>query len=230
MPMKLGYWAIRGLGAPMRMMCEYAGVEYEDVQYADGATWFGTDKPPLKEKNPMINLPYIVDGDVVITQSNSCLMYLGSKLGIDPADVDSKHFNNLQVLMEIFDLRNAMIALVYPFAKVNLTKEDFDQNKADQLDKTATTAYEKLEGFLALNGSHFFNGAAPASADFHVWEMLDQHSKLAASFGHPDPLEKYTKLKEFYSCFRALPQLAKYFASPAYALPLNNVLGNCHFA
>ena len=25
----VGYWSIRGLGAPLRMMCEYAGVDYE---------------------------------------------------------------------------------------------------------------------------------------------------------------------------------------------------------
>lgn len=31
----------------------------------------------------MINLPYIVDGEEVITQSNSCMLYLGHQLGID---------------------------------------------------------------------------------------------------------------------------------------------------
>ena len=30
----MGYWGIRGLGAPLRMMLEYAGAEYEDVQCA----------------------------------------------------------------------------------------------------------------------------------------------------------------------------------------------------
>ena len=25
----VGYWSIRGLGAPLRMMCEYAGADYE---------------------------------------------------------------------------------------------------------------------------------------------------------------------------------------------------------
>ena len=25
----VGYWSIRGLGAPLRLMCEYAGADYE---------------------------------------------------------------------------------------------------------------------------------------------------------------------------------------------------------
>jgi len=33
MPLKIGYWDIRGLGAPLRMMCEHANVCYESVNY-----------------------------------------------------------------------------------------------------------------------------------------------------------------------------------------------------
>ena len=33
MSLEVGYWKIRGLGAPLRMMCEYAGAEYTPVLY-----------------------------------------------------------------------------------------------------------------------------------------------------------------------------------------------------
>ena len=37
MVLRVGYWAIRGLGAPLRMMCEFANVQYEaDLMYEDG--------------------------------------------------------------------------------------------------------------------------------------------------------------------------------------------------
>jgi len=29
--------------------------------------WFVEDKPSLKEMNPLINLPYVKDGDMVVT-------------------------------------------------------------------------------------------------------------------------------------------------------------------
>lgn len=52
----------------------------------------------------MINLPYIVTGEgEVVTQSNSCLLYLGKIFGIDSeAAADRNH----QALDQIMDLRN----------------------------------------------------------------------------------------------------------------------------
>ena len=67
----VAYWTIRGLGATLRMMCEYAGVEYEarshDCAKKEGGgfdmtEWFVDNKPGLKEKNALINLPYVLDG------------------------------------------------------------------------------------------------------------------------------------------------------------------------
>jgi glutathione S-transferase len=89
-PVTVGYWSIRGLGAPLRMMAMYAGCPLNAVNYDcrikegggyDGSDWFN-DKPELKAKNPFINLPYIQDGDVLVTQTNACLSYMGRKLGL----------------------------------------------------------------------------------------------------------------------------------------------------
>ena len=128
----IGYWKIRGLAAPLRMIMVHAGAEFEDKQYAvtgepgnwDTSSWyvfffffffsffscschsssssscpsppppppppfsppllrFKTDKPGLVEKNALMNLPYIVDGDNVVTQSNACLTYLGRKYNLN---------------------------------------------------------------------------------------------------------------------------------------------------
>ncbi len=85
----VGYWSIRGLGAPLRMMVMYAGVPLQAENYdvtmpAEGgfdlSHWFGT-KPALKERNALVNLPYIIDGDFVVSQSNACCVYLGRKFG-----------------------------------------------------------------------------------------------------------------------------------------------------
>ena len=88
-PITVGYWSIRGLGAPLRMMVMYAGCPLNAVNYDlkvkegggfDASEWFSA-KPEFKARNPFINLPYIEDGDVLISQSNACLSYLGRKLG-----------------------------------------------------------------------------------------------------------------------------------------------------
>ena len=94
MPITIGYWNIRGLAAPLRMLASYAGPtsacrpprapfrtfdprsgedyideQHENHQNDDGSwgrcDWFAHRKPELKRLNPLINLPYVIDGDVV---------------------------------------------------------------------------------------------------------------------------------------------------------------------
>ena len=88
----IGYWKIRGLAAPLRMMCCYAGQPFVNKAYGDDAkaAWFGSEKKRLKKANALINLPYVIEGptaadptETVVTQSNSCLLYIGQRLGID---------------------------------------------------------------------------------------------------------------------------------------------------
>merc|ERR1711998_210708 len=113
-PPTLGYWKIRGLAAALRMMFAYKGQKYINKAYGEDfkETWFGGDKKKLAEQNGMINLPYIVDGDTVVTQSNSCLLFLGKKLGIDK---ECYALHNHQVMDETMDLRNSLMKIVYPF-------------------------------------------------------------------------------------------------------------------
>eukprot|EP00667_Euglena_gracilis_P026978 EG_transcript_32952 len=90
----LGYWPIRGLAGSLRMLLEYSGVAYED-RHHDEASWFGQTKPELVKSNALANLPYLMEGDHCIAQSNALLLYLGAKLGLDPASLlDSKAVTN----------------------------------------------------------------------------------------------------------------------------------------
>ena len=96
----IGYWSIRGLGAPLRMLLNASGcnhwVVYYDVMEEeddDGTTkdggwnkqsWFN-DKQWLKQEyNPFINLPFLIDCDkqIVISQTNAIFTYLGRELNM----------------------------------------------------------------------------------------------------------------------------------------------------
>ena len=80
-----GYWKIRGLGAPIRYILEYLKVPFNDVQYEQGegpefdrSCWtdvkftLGLDFP---------NLPYFIDGDLKITESQAIIRYVVNKYG-----------------------------------------------------------------------------------------------------------------------------------------------------
>lgn len=65
----LGYWDIRGLAERVRLLLEYLNVPYEQKLFTNEnrPEWFDVLKPELVKKNPAINLPYLQDGDKVIT-------------------------------------------------------------------------------------------------------------------------------------------------------------------
>ena len=79
----LGYWNIRGLGAPIRYLLHYCGVTFEDKMYAFGpAPEFSRDQW-LSEKFSLgldhPNLPYLIDEDLKLTETAAILKYICHK-------------------------------------------------------------------------------------------------------------------------------------------------------
>ena len=229
-PMEIGYWAIRGLGAPARMMLAYAGdaVEYKDVRYTDPMEWFGKRKPELLAKNAMANLPYVVDGDRVVVHSNAVYEYLGMKTGVDAFENDDGRFDNAQACCEAYDLRNSLMDMVYPGKKSTRSMDEYKENIAPYLSSNVPTYYGKFQAWLEQRKTKFLVKDTVSSSDFHLWELIDQHEVIAKKEGLPSPLEAFPRLKTYYADFKALPQLQSYFTSDAHALAMNSAAGGAH--
>ncbi|KAH8044539.1 glutathione transferase [Aureococcus anophagefferens] len=171
----LGYHKIRGLAAPLRMMFYYKKASFINNTYGADMkeTWFGADKPQLLENNSCMNLPYIVDGPIVVTQSNSCAVYLGKKLGIDSGELGAFAHNHT-VLDQTMDLRNDLMKVVYPFGASGdfMLFEMIDQHMAIAAAVGAPAffdAYPKLKKFHATMKA--LPALAPyfASAPYASW-------------------------------------------------------------
>lgn len=222
---EMGYWAIRGLGAPLRMMLEFGGIEYTDFQVKDPQDWFGKKKPDVQKMNPLANLPFLIDGDVCVCQTNAVMLYLGDRLGLN-GKTTAERLQTCQLLDEVYDLRNRVIELVYPFKEVCRDQAEHDSKLAAHLSKGALANYGKIEACVK---GPFVLGADVSTTDFHLFEMLDQHELMAAKSGAPSLLEGCPKLKAQHAAMKAEPTLAKYFASDAYKLPCNNEIANPYF-
>ena len=94
--MKLGYWSIKGLGQPIRLLLAYAGYEWEDVLYHcvekgdgtyDKSSWFSV-KYTLGL--PFPNLPYLIDGDLKLTQTNAILQHIADRAGMSGDTAEEK--------------------------------------------------------------------------------------------------------------------------------------------
>lgn len=187
----VGYWKIRGLAAPLRMLLTFVGAKYTSAVYAvhpkegggwDTSEWFSV-KPALVEKNPFMNLPYVIDeeADLVLTQSNPCLLYLARKYNLagktplETVYVDQGLQNRvslliIQVVAQAFDLRNDAVELWYgkPAEEVEKKMQShYYQNH-----------YKKFEAWLTMHGTKFTVGDSLTAGDFALWEMLDAHEIL----------------------------------------------------
>mmetsp|Transcript_75247 Transcript_75247/g.178788 ORF Transcript_75247/g.178788 Transcript_75247/m.178788 type:complete len:361 (+) Transcript_75247:71-1153(+) len=227
--MKLFYWKIRGLAAPLRMLCCYAGQEYEDTQLQatktddgewDDGCWFKDLKPKMLAENAMLNLPCIQYAGMTITHSNACLLFLGRQFGLSGRTEQEIAFNE-EVLCQVMDLRNDLVKVVYPF---DTPEEKYPEAIKLHFESVVPAHYGKLESWLAQNGSPFFSGSSPLTGDFHAFEMVDQHEALARTLDMPSPFASYPKLQEFHKRFLNIPQLQPYFGGPDYKLPINDVM------
>lgn len=202
--MKLGYWKIRGLAEPIRMLLHYAGVDFEEVIYEQGegpgfdkSVWFdvkfnlGLDFP---------NLPYLVDGDLNLTQTISILHYLSAKTGLYPKSSNLGNISRFDMIDHVIqDFFIAGVRLCYS------PKEAFEANKESVI-KTGKGFMNQFSAALGKN--KFFAGDEITGTDFFMFEAIDRFVRLDASF------IEHGNLKKFMERIRDLPQLEKYFSSP----------------
>ncbi|XP_023324890.1 E3 ubiquitin-protein ligase RNF126 isoform X2 [Eurytemora carolleeae] len=84
----LGYWDMRGIGEPIRLILEHAGACYDDRRILTSKPKWLKFKTSLGYDFP--NLPFYQDEDVKITHSKAILKHLGRKYGLDGSTVKAK--------------------------------------------------------------------------------------------------------------------------------------------
>ena len=213
----LCYWDIRGLAQPIRLLLVHTGTDFEDKMLScgpapgfDKSCWFD-NKYSLGLDFP--NLPYYIDGDVKITQSNAILRHIARKH--DMLGKNDKERAMVDMMAdESMDLRNGWVRLCY--------NPDFDNLKEAYL-KGLASKLERFSKFLADKA--WFAGDSLTFVDFVMYELIDQHKFLA-----PNCLKKFPNLEEYRTRFEELPKIAEYMKSSGFMkTPLNNKMAKFGF-
>lgn len=249
----IGYWSIRGLGAPIAMMLCAAKIPFTyflfdliEVGETGSPDSWTSDYFAAKhrfadrEGQPLFNIPFCADRtrDRFLYQSNAIYMHLGKACGMLNKNDDKTCSECEQLLGEIYDLRNVMTGYVY-----GLRRDD-----ATQAINSARSHLWKLEGWLEHQPtSHLVGGrvkgergpAVPAALhllngrftppDFHLWELLDQFEALTWEVsGSVDFLYRdLPRIRAFKEGFGALPENRAYLNSWLHTdLPLNNCMAH----
>ncbi|CAG2108986.1 unnamed protein product, partial [Medioppia subpectinata] len=197
-----GYWNIRGLGQPIRLLLAYTETEYTDKRYnygpphEDQVEWyeskksFGLDFP---------NLPYYIDGDVKITQSLTIMRYLSKKHRL--AGHNEREKIRIDVLEgQLKDYRAGFLEATFD--------PHFETARVEYL-KTVPSVLKSLSDFL---GDHpYFAGKSISYVDFIAYEFIDLHYYL-----EPELFAHHPNLKEFLGRIEELPTVHKYQYSDNY--------------
>lgn len=232
----LGYWSIRGLGAPLTMMLCAAKVSFSLFLYdivekeGDGVGWhsdyFSAKGKYIEEfDTPLWNLPFLVNREEkrVICQTNAVFAHLGREckmLGNDEVTTSQCE----ELLCEVYDLRNVMTGFAYgpsddAAAVVQAAKKHFQKFEA-VLEREAKKGDEKVV--------HLVNGKFSAP-DFHLFEMLDQFEAFVSFYKEEHNLEDlfsdFKRLRDFKEGFAALEENQFYLNSWLHQeLPFNNCM------
>lgn len=161
----LGYWPAPGKAQVSRYLLELAGEEYNDVRYTNAADWFGRDKFALGLEFP--NLPYILDGDVKLTESETIFEYLIHRLKkteLLGKEADKFHVHLLRNL--ISDIGTKLYILT--------TKEG--EEKTKYLNEQIAPKFKYIHTFL---GTKEYLVGYFTAADIYLFGSLNGFKKLA---------------------------------------------------
>jgi len=210
---KLGYWNIRGLARPIRLLLAHSQVDFDDVRYNEGkgpefsrAEWTDVkDKLDL----PFPNLPYYIDEEIKLSQSNAILMYIAEKHGLHDGFTANELGTTVMLLEQIMELRNAAVRIFY---------KTYDGPQGQNVLQHRASAEKRLKQFMKFLGENvWLLGDKLCAADFHLAELLDQHIML-----YPDLCkEDLQPLQAYRDRFFALPQILNWIRKTG-AVDCNN--------
>ena len=209
----LGYWKIRGLAQSIRLLLGYTKTDFEDKTYElgdaptyDSSSWtsvkftLGLDFP---------NLPYFIDGDVKLTQSNAILRYIARKNHLD-GNTEKEICRIDMMENELMDFRTGFVTLCY-------------RTKPEDLDEAVKTYKTNVQHRLKLYEDFlgefpFLAGDKLTYVDFVFYELLDLHKFLQG-----DILTPFPKLEAFFKRFEEIPVISEFMKSDKFFKgPLNN--------
>ena len=146
-------------------------------------------KAKLAESNPLANLPYLIDGKTVISQSNACLIYLADRFGLLGSRTEdaSMKVEVEQCLCQCMDLRDDFVSICYQNARpyslfyaADAKHEPVWSCTADEgepggdvvryLSVTAPMHFAKWEAWFAAKNTPYLLGDTPSAPDFPLCE------------------------------------------------------------
>ena len=161
----LGYWDMRGIGGPIRALFTHLQVDFEDRQYGP------TDDPEYTKQDwidvkmtlglDFPNLPYLIDGDVKLTNTTAILRYICKKWKLEYLGDSAATAGRADMYME--EASTAFWKFIMPL----LTEGEAKRQEVTAISNGV------LDTFVSFRGDHLFAADdVPTYVDFFMYEFL----------------------------------------------------------
>ena len=195
--MEFGYWGIKGRAESIRWLIAYTGADVKEWNPTDLQAWVAR-KP---ETGPFPNLPFLIDGDVKITESGAIPYYIIHKTGktelLGKTIQDSARIRQIEGVFT--DIQDYLL-------KVLGSGPDFAAAIAKTLEPTAAVATKIAQLSSFLGEKDFFLGYL-TWADIKAVAGARVVQSLALSLGQPCPFAKHANLESLIKRVEALPAI-----------------------
>jgi glutathione S-transferase len=225
----LGYWAIRGLGQPIRFLLAFVGVPFSEVRIGanpdgtlitdksvESADWEGHKN---QIEFPFPNLPYLIDktgpDEIRLTQSNAILRHLGRQFDLyGDSELDRAAIDVLQD--EAYDYRNWIVETTY------VEQSEYPEALARFTAIAIPRYIDRFEKHLQSTGTTtHFAGNRISLVDFILYELIWQTSMMVPGSvsGGNRP-----NLFAFIESFEIIPEITSYMSQSSYIeRPINSI-------
>ena len=200
--MELGYWNVKGRAELIRILLAYFNLEYKEVHPTspeDAHSLFA------KHHFTFPNLPYLVDGDVHLTESHAIPIYLAQKAKRDDffgkPGLDQVHH------AEITGVLGDLVEILLP----SLYKD----NAAEFLHSKHGVFEKKFNQLSQLLGEKEFLLGYITYADFRLFIIVHLYTQIAKALKLESGLDKHPNLVKHKERIASLPGVKDYLASDA---------------
>ena len=163
---QLHYWKIRGLGEPIKILLEYLKLDYEVHYKSDYAEMMKEKEELISQGFLFANLPYIQDGDTLLSETIAILSYVskkGKRLDLVPKEEEISKFFELTGVLQ--DFKNIATSCFYNSADTEKLKTNLAAAKQRVL--------SKIRAFSKILSSQDYVFGRLTFLDFYFAEFVD---------------------------------------------------------
>ena len=195
----LGYWDIRGLAEPIRTLLAYTETPFKQDLFNSFEAW--TQKKASANYN-FPNLPYLVDGDKTITESEAILVHICLKAG------KPELLGKDQDRVEFVQLRNVLNDTHSIITRNCYINKDAESLKT-AIEGCVKTNALKMKGLDEIVGKREWLLGYITYLDFILAEFIERSIQMDEELG-TSITKEYPNLVAHCKRFLEIPQIQEY--------------------